>query len=383
MSMTEALFAISITHKHTPQEYREKLALSETASYDLQAACAAQQIPECVYLTTCNRTEFYGTGSYETALRLLSEAAGVDPSALKQGVRILQGEKAVRHLFKVCAGLDSMVIGEDEILGQTRKAYMRAKEAGYTDYLLNTLFQAAFTAAKRVKTETLLSKSSVSIATLAAADCHKFLPGRKKVLMIGGSGEIGSKMIKNLLSYGDCDITATIREKHLSMDRVRQIAYEERYEEMKDADIVISATGSPHYTVVRSLMEKHGVERKKRLFVDLAVPSDIDSCVLEMEGASLIRIDDFARIAEEHNRTKEQEAHTAEGILREEMDELYKRLDFHGFYHEFERIDEAQGKGFEKFFYEYKKLADAEEFRSFLGVIRKMYPVSGSDGAAV
>ena len=223
------IFVISTNYKNAKAVFREKMALTPCQAGRLQGACKEAGIEESVYLSTCNRCELYGKGDYGQALTLLSGETKTDVSELKGCILIKQGEAAIRHLFHVASGMDSMVIGEDEILGQVRRAYLSAKDGGFTGFYFNTVFQAALEAAKRVKTQTLLSKSSVSIATLAAAQCHRFLEGKKRVLLMGGSGDTGRKVIKNLLSYGDCEITATVRESHSLPEGVRIVPFADRY----------------------------------------------------------------------------------------------------------------------------------------------------------
>lgn len=366
------IFVISTNYKNARTQIRQKAALSPEKAAELQYACKEAGILETVYLSTCNRCELYGSGDYKKALELLAQKTENDSSELKGSILIKQGDAAIRHLFYVASGMDSMVIGEDEILGQLRRAYLSAKDGGFTGGRFNLIFQSALEAAKRVKTETLLSKSSVSIATLAAAQCHKFSGGKKKVLLIGGSGDTGRKVIKNLLSYGDCEITATVRESHSLAEDVQIVPFARRYQYMEEADIVISATTSPHYTVTRAGLKEHKVMARPRLFVDLAVPCDIDDCVLEMQGAVLLKIDDFEKIAEKNNQIKQGELHTAEGILLEEIGELRKEIAFHDFYPGFSAMKDRLPKDMEQFIYRYRKTADADELISFLGVLERM-----------
>lgn len=366
------IFVISTNYKNAKTAIREKLALEPWQAAGLQSACREAGILETVYLSTCNRCELYGNGGYEKVLTLLAREAGMDVSELKGSVLIKQGEGAIRHLFHVASGMDSMVIGEDEILGQLRRAYLSAKDGGFTDVHFNMIFQSALETAKKVKTKTLLSKSSVSIATLAAAQCHKFLDGKKKVLLIGGSGDTGRKVIKNLLSYGDCEITATVRESHSLAEGVRVVPFADRYQYMEEADIIISATASPHYTITRAMLEEYKVTPGQRLFVDLAVPSDIDDCVPELKGSVLLKIDDFEKIADRNIEIKKGELETAEGILSEGIDELRKEIAFHDFYPKIPLIKEKLPKDMEQFIYRYRKMADADELVSFLEVLLRM-----------
>ena len=368
------MFVLSVHYKNTETAFREKLALQPEDIGRLQKSLQERGLEEAVYVSTCNRCELYGVGKYEAALLALAETAGVDPSRLRSNLLILEKEKAAAHVFNVASGMDSMVLGEDEILGQLRDAYEKAKDHGYTGYQLNTVFQAAFSAAKKVKTDTMLSKSSVSVATLAASACHRYKEGAKKVLLIGASGDTGRKVMLNLLSYGDCTITAAYRHhsRTATLEGVRAVPYEERYRWAGDADIVISATKSPHYTLTRDKMEENGVNPGGRLYVDLAVPRDIDECLGECPDTTLLTIDDFNEIAREHNEQKEKELVFAEEILRDGLDELEKDLLFHEYYANIQKLKEEQHTELLKFVYGYRKTARAEELRSFLQVLQRM-----------
>ncbi len=366
------MFVLSIHYKKADTEFREKLALQPEEITQLQESLRDAGLEEAVYLHTCNRCELYGVGDQQEAVRKLAEAAGIDPSLLRDHMLILEKTRAAEHAFHVASGMDSMVVGEDEILGQLRDAYEKAKKNGYTGYQLNAVFQAAFSAAKKVKTDTLLSKSSVSVATLAASACHRFKEGNKKVLLIGASGDTGRKVMLNLLSNGDCDVTVTYRHHHGIPENVRAVPYEDRYEYMDEADVVVSATKSPHYTLTRIRVQEQGMTEKKRLFVDLAVPRDIDECMTELPGVQLLTIDDFESIAKEHNEQKEKEAVVAESILQECLDELQKDLLFHEQYASIRKLQEQQSADVLKFVYRYKKQANPEELRLFLNVMQRM-----------
>ena len=168
------MFVLSINYRIAGAEERQKFSLQEAEKERLYARLKEREISQAVYLFTCNRCELYGIGRFYEALQVLAEVCGTDPSEMKEQVLVYEGRRAMVHLFRVISGIDSMVVGEDEILGQMRQAYLYAKERGAAAYELNTIFQAALAGAKKVKTDTLLSKSSVSVATLAAAKCHEW-----------------------------------------------------------------------------------------------------------------------------------------------------------------------------------------------------------------
>ena len=350
------MFCISLNHD------RADLAQREAASLD---ARMVDELSEGVFLSTCNRVEVYGVGDLYRFLErhfrpYMSE------------VSLYEGRSAMRHLYRVAAGLDSMVLGEDEILGQVKRAYEKALADGRTGYELNTVFQGALTAAKRIKTETLLSKTSVSTATLAASACMQFwrerAAGRNaNVLMIGGSGEIGTKFLKDLLSYGCFDISATVREHSVRND-VLAIDYNDRYLALRNADIVVSATKSPHFTVteekVRALDK--GAARE-RLYVDLAVPRDIDPAL-----APILTIDDLKDLARENNEKKQTAAAEADDILHEELETLYKDLTLHTLREDGLLNEQTFRAPWNRFLFAFRDAATAAEFDAFSDVLHKM-----------
>jgi glutamyl-tRNA reductase len=263
-----------------------------------------------------------------------------------------------------------MVFGEDEILGQIKKAFAFSQSNNFTDYELNTIFKSSITCAKKIKTQTLISKSSVSIATLVAYKCHKFIDGKKNVLVIGGSGDIGSKLIKDLISYNEFDIYATTREQHNTKGDVHIIPYADRYDYVNNADIIISATKSPHFTVVADKVKNHTKDDKKRLFIDLAVPRDIDDEIKNSPNNTLMQIDDFEEIANKNKQIKLDEYKTAEDLMNEDIDTLLKELSFHTLLPKIQKIKSDEIK---HFIYTFRDTANANEFDSFAKVFKKLY----------
>lgn len=370
------MFVISINYKNVKTNIRERYAFDrETAILFLQRL-KKDGITEEVYLNTCNRTEVYGNGNYEAAVKAMAEFSSVDPSSLREDAFIFEGESAIRHLFRVTAGIESMVIGEDEVLGQMKGAYDLSREQGFTDFFFNKVFQAAITAAKKIKTDTELSKRSVSVATIAASKCHKFMDGHKKILVIGASGDTGGKLVKNLISYHDSTIYATVRNNHVTEKELNLVPYRDRYHYIDCADVIISCTKSPHFTVTYSRIKSEEIENKPRLFIDLAVPRDIDEDVLKLAQSELITINDIEALARENNEIKKAEIVVAEEIIEETVDELLKTLYFHEFLEAFDSKKNEHTIDFSKFIYHYRDIATAEEFASFLKVLRRM----GEDG---
>ena len=296
------MYCISVNYKNSDVNIRKKLAFSENVQKEfLTELINGKTVSECVILCTCNRTELYFCGnedSLNTVQNLLSNYSGIEYDLLKKHLYLFYSDKAVMHLFRVVSGIESMVIGEDEILGQIKLAYTMAKDLGMTGYELNMTFQSAMACAKKIKTQTALSKTSVSTATLAGNEIAHF-KDKVNVLVIGATGKIGTVLVKNLLSHKNVSVIATSR-KH-SAESVQTKAnitianYADRYSYMDSADCVVSATASPHYTVTYYDLKKNIKTDKPRLFIDLAVPPDIDGSVAGIKGLKLIGIDYFIK----------------------------------------------------------------------------------------
>lgn len=330
---------ISISHKTARSMERQRCFIPKERTGDiLRKVMALDKAEQCVVLSTCNRTEIYVQGeenSFKGLEEVMAEVSGSDGEWIRSLARRYQGRKALCHLFRVVCGMESMVIGEDEILGQVRDAYMYAKEAGHTGYELNSIFQAALKCAKRVKTQTMLSRTSVSVATLAANEVFRLPVQHKTVLLMGSSGQMGGIILKDLLSQENIRIIATVRShkgRYQSIDpRVENADYQERYDYLEEADAVISATASPHYTLTAGRVSESVRTHKERLFLDISMPPDLDAKIAEIENCRLVSLDDIRKLAEENNRLKRQAITDAEQILAEDLEKLCKALAFHRF----------------------------------------------------
>ncbi len=352
--------------------------------------CAEAKAAESVVISTCNRTEIYTYYTKEEQQQklfsrlqrvLLEKAGALKVDHITDYLRFYQGEKAVRHLFLVAAGLDSMVVGEDQILGQVKKAHEHAREAGTTGKYLNTLFRYAVTCAKRIKTDTELSKTSVSTATLAIKAAEEALGGLagKKIMVIGGTGEIGGIVLKNLYSMKGLHIYSTIRnitlshDAHLKSESSHVIDYKERYSYVDEMDVVISATSSPHYTLTCHKLRERIHREKPRVFVDLAVPVDIEESITEIPRTFLYNMDDMEALARANNQAKKQAAKEAGEILKEYEEEFMCWMIFQQAMPQIEKtkkwmLEEAEKKGFskaiDKFFYRLREQASPGELEA-------------------
>ena len=294
-----------LDHERAGIAVREKYAFSAGVR---AALCAALSAGGCVPLVTCNRTELYFGGAAEEARRALS--AFCDPAPFT-----LCGEGAERRLFLLAAGLLSMLVGEDEVLGQLRDSYEFARLRGATAGL-DAAFQAALSCGKRVRAETGISSFACSVATLAANAVFSF--GAKQVLMVGATGKIGGAVLKNLLSAGVL-VTATARSHDFSAqaEGVLSVPYAERYACLRQADCVVCCTASPHLVLGLDGLKAAFADGKPRLLIDLAVPPDIDPRAAELPGVRLIDIDGFRAAAAENNQKKREAAVRAAALAEE------------------------------------------------------------------
>lgn len=295
-----------LDHERAGIAVREKYAFSAGVR---AALCAALSAGGCVPLVTCNRTELYFGGAAEEARRALS--AFCDPAPFT----LCGGEEAERRLFLLAAGLLSMLVGEDEVLGQLRDSYEFARLRGATAGL-DAAFQAALSCGKRVRAETGISSFACSVATLAANAVFAF--GAKQVLMVGATGKIGGAVLKNLLSAGVL-VTATARSHDFSAraEGVLSVPYAERYACLRQADCVVCCTASPHLVLGLDGLKAAFADGKPRLLIDLAVPPDIDPRAAELPGVRLIDIDGFRAAAAENNQKKREAAVRAAALAEE------------------------------------------------------------------
>ena len=361
---------VSVNYKLCDESFRAKFSFDDEKKDKLISAAGNSAVPLC----TCNRSELYYLGDEFDGIRLFSEFGGITETELKRKIMIYRGDGALFHLFKVACGIESMVIGEDEILGQLKASYAFSLERQKLSPLMNLIFQSAIAAAKKIKTETELSRTAVSTATLAAKAAARF-SASPKVMLIGATGKIGGSVLKNLLSYKNVSVIATTRSHNGTLvlpesEALTVIPYERRYEYIGECDCVISATSSPHFTLTADRLE--GIAGK-RLYIDLAVPRDIDPKVTSISGADaeVYDIDYFGKLARENNAKKQTSVMQAETIIEREIDELKKQLLFHetlsgeisG------RLSELSG---EELFYRLKTRLSYEAFAELIGIVKEL-----------
>lgn len=332
------IIVIGLNHKTAPIEIRERLAFPESEIEEaLKRIKALPAVREAMILSTCNRVEIYATSKeVEKAAQglkeFLSQYHQFPLGGFEKNLYLLIGEYAVRHIFRVASSLDSMVVGEPQILGQIKEAYQRSNESNASGVILHRLLHRAFHVAKRVRTETKISNSAVSVSSVAVELAQRiFGTLEERVVFLIGAGEMIELAMRHLLSGGVKKILVTNRtyERALALAQEFQgeaIPFEEMNAGLKKADIVISATHSPEPILTSEQIARVMKERRYRpiFFIDIADPRDIEPKVGELENVYLFNIDDLQKVAFENLKDREKEAEKAECIVKEEVERFVR-----------------------------------------------------------
>ena len=328
---------IGVNHKSAPVEVRERLAIPESRLPEaMQRLAAYPGVDEGLILSTCNRVELLTqTKNGSVDLRgFVGNYFKVNPADLEPHLYEYREQDAIRHLFRVTASLDSMVVGEPQILGQVKEAYATARAVGAVHSQLDLLLTRAFAVAKRVRTETAVGSSAVSVASVAVELAKKIfgsLNGRHVYLV--GAGKMSELAARHLLAHGAASIFVANR----TYDRASQLAakfkgqairFEELYETCDRADIVITSTGAPVTIFHREHGERFLSRRKNRpmFFIDIAVPRDVDPEMNKLDGIFVYDIDDLQQAVASHVADRKKEAERAEAIVNSEVERFQTRL---------------------------------------------------------
>jgi glutamyl-tRNA reductase len=334
------LLALGISHKTAPVALRERLALTEPeASEFVKDAVASAEVREAVVISTCNRTEVYlvvgdPVRAESDVLGLLAGRAAIRPTELAEAIYSPRNCDAARQLYRVTAGLDSMIVGEAEIQGQVRRAHESAMRAGCTGPLSNRLFAAALTAGKRVRTETAIGASRVSIPSVAvdlALSVLGTLQNRHVVIL--GAGETSELTARALSDRGADTIFVANRHADRALSLAQRfggsvVGLDGLPDQLLLADIVLSSTSSPHTIVGCEELQMVMSERQDRplLLIDIAVPRDIDPGCGSLEGVSLYDIDDLHEVVERNLNTRAEELPQALEIIEQEIQRFARWL---------------------------------------------------------
>jgi len=328
---------IGVNHKTAPVEVRERLAIPDSR---LPEACKKlaehPAIAEGMIVSTCNRVEFLanmknGSGDLREFLR---EYFSVDPSQFENHLYEFREDDAVRHVFRVAASLDSMVVGEPQILGQVKEAYATARAVGAVRAQLDQLLTRAFAVAKRVRTETAVGSSSVSVASVAVELAEKIFGNlHGKSVYLVGAGKMSELAARHLLAHGASSIFIANRTYDRAIRLAQKfegqaIEFSRLYDTCERADIVITSTGSPHFIFRREHGEKFLARRRNRpmFFIDIAVPRDVDPEINKLDGIFVYDIDDLQQAVSSHVSDRKKEAEKAEAIVNSEVEKFHARL---------------------------------------------------------
>lgn len=335
-----SFFVSGVSYKNCPVELREKLHVSEDLlGAALEFAKGQPGISECVILSTCNRVEFYGDAETEELWRNFLKKYWVETRGLSgetvQSFYSFQNLAAIQHLFRVTAGLDSLVVGENEILGQVKTAFRWAHEAGAVHSVLYRLFEKALKTGKDVRAGTRIGEGAVSIPSAAVELAEKIfgnLNGEK--VMVVGSGDMAALAMDNLKQAGAIPAWVASRNSETGSDLARQfgaewVSLEVAWERLARVDIVLSSTASPEPIMKFEHVSQALASRKgKPLFlIDIAVPRDIDPRVHELEDVYLYNVDDLKSVTEANLHLRRKQITEAEKIVASAMHEFESWLE--------------------------------------------------------
>ncbi len=334
-----SILLVGMSHKTAPVELREKISASEEDLFSLLEKLKCETIPECMILSTCNRVEILAHSAYpakgiEEVKNFLCMEHQTSLSTLEPHLYTLEGEEAVRHIFRVTSSLDSMMVGEPQILGQIKNAYTIAFENKTTGLVLNRLMHKAFSVAKRVKTETQIAQSAVSISYAAVELAKKIFENlSNKTVMLVGAGEMSELAAKHLMNNGAKKILVTNRTYSRAVELAQEfngsaIRFEDFTDSLIRTDIIISSTGSPHYILhhhdVKEIL--HQRRNKPILMIDIAVPRDLDPEIDKIDNVYLYDIDDLQSVVDTNIEGRQKEAEKADEIVIEEVDTFSRWL---------------------------------------------------------
>jgi glutamyl-tRNA reductase len=331
------LFVAGLSYKTAPVELREKLAVH--ASRWRCCGCrlkVAGELSEVVLLSTCNRVEIYGVTAWPKSkvLRMFQVLSNSDADFTPH-IYLKEDAEAVQHLFSVASGLDSMVIGETEITGQVKQAYMAAQDAKLTGRITNRLFQAALQVAKEIRTQTGIGRGATSVGSVAVELAERIFDRNLagKTIMIVGAGKMGEACIRHLAKRGATSVLVSNRSPERAENLAREfggqaIRFEESLKGMADADIVVSSTGSPDLIFRREDVAKAMASRGNRplFLIDIAVPRDIAPDVQQVANVFLYNVDHLETIVRENVRHRETELTRCQAIITERTAALMARF---------------------------------------------------------
>jgi glutamyl-tRNA reductase len=412
------MYCISINHKSTPANIRNQFAFDQDSASSFLSR-AKRLTAGCVLLSTCNRCEVYFTGEasvYEKMEQLLSDFKKIDVQQVRRYSMNYGEDTSIKHLCKVVCGMDSMVLGEVEIIRQVKEAYLRSQKEGLADGEVNIIFQGALNTAKTMATDSDITRLPVSVGTLCAKEAVRFCsqiedrPGR--VLVVGISGKTGGVVARDICDMSrDIEVRGTVRrhctgssakkemesegrqanctvgrysagdseKKDVESERcpakyekIELYDYRDRYQLAGWADVIISATSSPHYIFLKDeLCGNLNNDNRQKLFIDLAMPRDIDPEIGNIPGCQLKDIDYFNVLAKENNQAKEKTLNQLRPFISEHAVGIRNEVELSRFNRENrELMEKLRASGQAGVIYSLKGTLDTESFLKVLAGIK-------------
>ncbi len=329
---------IGMSHKTAPVEARECFSWQDQQLVDLYEKIRDMDVDEAVYITTCNRVEIYITSAdvhlaVDELVSLLEKYAHSRQDNLETMIYKKYSRDAVEQLLTVVSSLDSMVVGENEIIGQVKESYREAVQQQMTGTVLNRLFHQAFKTAKRVRTETEISRNPLSVAYIATELARKIFDdlSRRNALLIG-AGEMGELILKYMTKFNLQEITIANRSLHNAERIAEEINRDARIVSLDDiadvagsVDIIISSVTAPGYMITREMVDDIVKQRGSRplFMIDIAVPRNIDPDVAEKHSIFLYNVDDLEKIADENLKNRLREMELAAALIQSDVDEFF------------------------------------------------------------
>ncbi|GGH12338.1 glutamyl-tRNA reductase [Silvibacterium dinghuense] len=332
------LLLTGLNHKTAPVELREQLAVApDRLGSETAALLEHEGVREAMIVSTCNRVEMLVAydGPEPELAEFLHARYAVEPAQLMPHLYEYRETEAARHLFRVAASLDSMVVGEPQILGQVKEAYAVAREVGAVGGNLERLLQGAFAAAKKVRTETQIGSSSVSIASVGVDLVRKIFGSLKgKRVLLVGAGKMSELAARHLLQQGAGSLIISNRTQERAVRLAQKfeahvIRFDDIYARAHEADILITSTGAPDFLFRPHHAQQFLQKRKNRpmVLIDIAVPRDIDPEINRIDGAFLYDIDDLQQVAASNLVDRGREAQRAESLLEQEVERYRVRVE--------------------------------------------------------
>jgi glutamyl-tRNA reductase len=330
-------FFAGLSYKTAPVEVREKLALSpEGLRCHGCRLKLSGNLSELVLVSTCNRVELYGVAPKESRnLERLFRLFSREDFDFAPYLYVKEGDEAIQHLLSVASGLDSLVIGETEIIGQVKTAYLAAQQAGLTGRITNRLFQTALQTAKEVRTQTGIGRGATSVGSVAVELAERIFDQNfsTKTILIIGAGKMGEACVRHLAKKGARSVLVVNRSYERAVSLAgefggRAVRFEDLFDAMSQADIVVSSTGAPQTIVHKNdLAQVMSARRDRPLFlVDIAVPRDIDADVESVDGVFLYNVDHLETIVLENVKNRQAELGRCRRIIGERATALVSRL---------------------------------------------------------